>query len=263
MASSVLLAVFFVFSILFGIFGIGGGVVYIPAQLYAGIGFNEAATTTLFLIMVSSFSSTWVYIREGLADWKMAFMFMSLTFLGSFLGGWSSHLLSEEFLTASFIGFLFINGIMLAAMKPLLDQCVTPGRYFWRRQCAGESYCVNMPLAVPVSIVAGILSGLIGVGGGLFLIPLMIMFLGIPVRIAIATSAFIVAVTGLGGFAGRIIHFHVDWMFAITAGVLVVIGAGLGARLSKKVRGGSLKKWLGWFFVAIAVFMFIERFVVR
>lgn len=134
---------------LFAALGQGGGVLYTPIQLFFGISFHTAATTSLFLIMVLSLSSTQVFRKAGLVDWPMAFVLESSTTLGAFLGGLYSGHFSGRALTYLFAVVIATAAVFMVRRFQLDPNCegVANDFFHWARRVGKESYCINLGLA--------------------------------------------------------------------------------------------------------------------
>ncbi|MCA9771464.1 MAG: sulfite exporter TauE/SafE family protein [Myxococcales bacterium] len=257
LALAVMAAVLFAVSALAALLGQGGGVLYTPIQIFAGVRFHEAATTSLFLIMVTSLSATLVFRRGHRVDWPLAGVLEAATALGAFVGGMGS-----EYLSGSFLMGLFSAVLVFAAVFMLRDlgARATPASesrrpFVWRRSFDAYDYGVNLLIALPASFAAGAVSGLIGVGGGLLKVPLMVVVLGVPMEIAVGSSAFMVGITATGGLAGHIVSGHWNPRTALILAVAVFAGARIGARKSLTVDKDRLKRGFGWFLLAIAALM--------
>jgi len=241
-------------AVVFSALGQGGGVLYTPIQLFFGIDFHTAAATTLFLVMVTSLSSTLVFRRAGVVDWPMAFVLESTTTLGGFLGG----LYSGHF-TGRFLTFLFSGVIAFAAIFMVRTfsgaACNTERFYCWRRRLGTESYAVNLAMALPISFCAGAVSGLIGVAGGILKVPMMVLLFGVPMNIAVGSSAFMVGLTASGGFLGHLKAGHVDWRVALALVPGIFAAGQIGARKAVKVDKQRMRVWFGYFLMALAAFL--------
>jgi uncharacterized membrane protein YfcA len=117
---------------------------------------------------------------------------------------------------------------------------------------------VDLALALPLSFLAGALSGLVGVGGGLIKVPLMVLVLGVPMDIAVGSSALMVGVTASGGFAGHLLHGHWSWKLSLVLAVVVFVGGQIGSRLTVKLEKARLKVAFGWFLLVIALSMVLK-----
>jgi len=145
-------------------------------------------------------------------------------------------------------------------LRPLPEQPAESSRscqsrFRWRRELGDEVYFVNLLVAFPVSFVAGLISGLIGVGGGLLKVPMMVLLFGVPMDIAVGSSAFMVGVTAAGGFVGHAAQGHWDWRTSLILATTVFIGGQIGSRISIRVNRQKLRKGFGLFLVVVAVFM--------
>ncbi len=241
-------------AVVFSALGQGGGVLYTPIQLFFGIDFHTAAATTLFLVMVTSLSSTLVFRKAGVVDWPMAFVLESTTTLGGFLGG----LYSGHF-TGRFLTFLFAGVIAFAAIFMVRTfhggSCCPERFYCWARRLGDEHYAVNLALALPISFVAGGVSGLIGVAGGILKVPMMVLLFGVPINIAVGSSSFMVGLTATGGFLGHLKAGHVNWPVALALVPGIFIAGQIGARKAVKVDKRRMKVYFGYFLFALAAFL--------
>jgi uncharacterized protein len=122
----------------------------------------------------------------------------------------------------------------------------------------GQRYCVNLALALPVSAAAGMISGMVGVGGGILKVPMMVLLFGVPMDIAIGSSAFMIGLTAAGGFAGHVAGGHWDWRSSLVLGMVVFAGGQIGSRLSLGLDKKKLKRAFGWFLLVIAVVMAVK-----
>lgn len=254
---SVLLLCMFAVATGFSMLGQGGGVLYTPIQVFFGIDFHEAATTSLFLIMVTSLSATLVFRKANKVDWPLAIVLEAVTTLGGLAGGLTSGRFSGAFLSVTFAGVVAFAAIFMVREFHMESVCpqVKESRVHWRRRFGDEIYCVNLLIALPVSFIAGAASGLVGVGGGILKVPLMVLLLGIPMDIAVGSSAFMVGVTAAGGFAGHAAVGHWDWRTSLLLAIAVFIGAQIGARKAIGIDKKKMKKAFGWFLLAIATLM--------
>lgn len=257
LAEVVVAGILLVTALVFSMLGQGGGVVYTPVQVLAGIDFHVAATTSLFLIMVMSASSSLVFHKAAKIDWPLAIGLESTTAVGGFAGGWWSASFSGQTLSLLFAGVIILAALfMIRHMQPA-HRCIPERHGFlsWHRRLGAQRYCVNMAIALPASFAAGLTSGLVGVGGGILKVPIMVLLLGIPMDIAVGSSALMVGLTAAGGFAGHLVHGHWDWRLSILFAIAVFAGAQLGSRLAVHADKNKLKRAFGWFLLVIGAVM--------
>ncbi|RMG07673.1 MAG: sulfite exporter TauE/SafE family protein [Planctomycetota bacterium] len=255
--TAVLFGVFFTVSIVFSLLGQGGGALFTPIQVFAGIDFHEAATTSLFLIVTVSFSSALVFRKGGKVDLPLVAVLETVTALGGFAGGLSSARVGSATLSYGFAAFIVFAAVfMVGPFHPdRVAPCTRSGPLYWRRRTGDQEYCVHLGVALPASFVAGLPSGLLGVGGGLLKVPLMVLLLGIPMDVAVGSSAVMVGVTALGGLAGHVANGHWNWRLSLALAVAVFFGAQIGARYSLSLSKKKLKRTFGYFLIALAGLM--------
>jgi uncharacterized membrane protein YfcA len=237
--------------------GQGGGSLYTPLQVWLGIPFHRAAATSLFLIIVTSFSASLVFSKAKKIDWSLAIALESVTAAGAFAGGLESDRFSAATLTIVFAVVIGLAGIFM--MRPMKQRTASPvragGFFAWRRTTGGKTYFVNMAFALPASFLAGVISGMIGVGGGLIKVPLMVLVLGVPMDIAVGSSALMVGLTAGGGFTGHLLRGHWDWRLSLVLAAAVFLGGQIGSRITVKLDESKLQKGLGWFLLVLAATM--------
>ena len=240
----------------FSMLGQGGGVLYTPIQVMAGIDFHVAATTSLFLIMATSLSATLVFRKARRVDWPLAIALESVTAAGAFLGGLVSGRFAGTTLTLVFAAVVALAAyFMITRTRPSARPAASGRALSWRRRIGEHTYRVNLAVALPISLLAGAVSGLVGVGGGILKVPMMVLLLGIPMEIAIGSSALMIGVTALGGFAGHAVSGHWDWKTSILLAVAVFAGGQLGARRSVHLDRRTVKAAFGWFLLGVALLM--------
>ncbi len=242
--------------------GIGGGVLYTPIQIFFGIGIHEAATTSLFLIVILSISVTSVYRRAGKVDWGMAILLEVFSITGGLTGGYLSDYLSQKILLILLTMTIVIAGISMLRSNPKIHSHheVQHSWYHWNREACGERYRVNMLLAPLLAFLAGAIGAMVGIGGGIIKVPMMVLLFGIPMDIAIATSGFMVGITAASGFAGHIIAGHWHWQASLVLAPGVFMGAWLGAHTMLRLDRAILKKIFGIIMFLIALGLVIRIF---
>jgi len=256
--AAVMLAVALVFSML----GQGGGVLYTPIQLLFGVEFHQAATTSLFLILATALSASTVFSKARMIDWRMALVLESATTSGAFLGGVWSGRFSGIFLTFLFAAVVFVAGFfMVKQFAPGTRGRGEGGRFCWRRRLGDEEYRINLAVALPVSFAAGVVSGMVGVSGGILKVPMMVLLFGVPMGIAVGSSAFMVTLTAAGGLAGHMVSGHMEWQSTLALAVFVVAGAQIGSRIGVRLDKKKMKNGFGWFLLGMAVLLVVREAV--
>jgi uncharacterized protein len=224
--------VMFAVAAVFSSLGVGGGVVYTPVQLFFGIELHTAATTSLFLIMVTSLSATPVFHKAAVVDWPLAIVLETSSTLGAFLGGLFSGHFSGRSLVYVFSGVIAVAAFFMVKHFEIPNRSgEKPGGFFrWHRGIGPEYYCVNLALALPIAFFAGAVSGLIGVSGGILKVPTLVLMFRVPMNIAVVgSSAFMVGLTASGGFLGHLLAGHFDWKMALVLIPGIFVGAQIGS----------------------------------
>ena len=249
----------FVVAIVFSMLGQGGGVLYTPIQVWAGIDFHQAAATSLFLIMVVSLSASLVFRKAKKIDWHLTIVLESVTMLGGYLGGKYSARLDASYLSLLFALVVAFAGVLMIRPPAMKDVPPSPRRrlFQWQRRVGEQLYHVNLPLGLPLSFLAGLVCGMVGVGGGILKVPLMVLLLGVPLDIAIGSSALMIGLTAAAGFGGHWASGHWDWRLSLVLAVAVFAGGQIGSRISVRLNKQKFKRGYGWLLVGVAVLMIL------
>ena len=252
--------IFFITAAISSMIGIGGGVLYVPILLAFGFPFYQAAAISLFIIMALSLSATLVYYRVQLVDWKLALTIEPLIAITALIGGYYSSFIQINGLKVLFALVLIFSGyFMIKPTKGIRDRFITRWRWgYWTRKFGEEEYSVNLLLGLPIATLSGLTAGLLGTGGGATKVPLMVLLCGIPMKIAIGTSCFMVGITALSGFWGHYFAGHFEPKMALVLALVVFAGAQLGPRISIKIDKILLKRIYAIFLFLISAWMIIS-----
>lgn len=129
-----------------------------------------------------------------------------------------------------------------------------------RIRCFAEVYSVNLWVAMPVTILTGFGSGMVGVSGGSFLVPLMVLACGVPMHTAVGTASTLIAVTAFMGFAGHAVQGDFNPSWAIPLAIITVVGGILGGKLALSTKPKHLKKLFAYTNWLAALFMIVNAF---
>jgi hypothetical protein len=242
MGSSLLLPGIILFiAITMSMVGKGGGNFYVLAMVLTGTSMQIAATTSQLIMMATAFTSMLIFHNHKRVDWKLALMIDPPTDIMAFVGGYFAGYLEGTTLKLMFAGLLIIISIFM--FLPVLERPQEKKNKFgyWNRQFGSYQYTVNLWITLPITAAVGFFAGAIGISGGAFKIPLMVMLCGIPMEIAVGTSSAMVAVTALMGFLGHSIHGNVNLLFAIPLVLTAVIGGWLGSKYAVKSKPKNLR----------------------
>lgn len=259
----ILALVFFVISTLFSMIGMGGGILYVPILLFAGFTFKAAPAISLILITATSLSALFTFHKNRKVDWKLALVIDPPTDIMAFVGGYFSSWIPESTLRVCLAVILMIAGALMFRNRPKRGGIhpAEKSRWYWRREFNGVSYRVNLPLVLTATALIGILSGMLGITGGIIKLPIMVLLCGVPMDIAVATSTVMVTVTALSGLAGHAVNGYVDWSTGLLLAVSAVSGGLLGSRISLSMNKVRLKQVFGVVVWLIAIRIMIQQFL--
>ena len=254
-------AVIFCVAILMAMTGRGGGNFYVPVLIAAGATMHEAATTGQFILVVTAVTALLIFQKYKTVDWKLALVIDPPTDIMALVGGYYAHIFGGMALKLVFAGLLVMASVLM--LYPIQER---PGENrrrlgFWRREYHNCQYTINLWLALPITAATGLAAGMVGVSGGSFKIPLMVLVCGVPMRIAIGTSSAMVAATALMGFLGHTVSGDFNPTWTVPLAVVAVVGGLLGAKFSIKARPEKLKLIFAYTTLAAAVFMFANAII--
>lgn len=227
--------------------GLGGGVLIVPLlTLVFGLDLREAVGVSLVSVIMTSSVAAGVYLERHVADLRLGMRLELFTAVGALLGGSIAFLIDERLLASLFAALLAYVAIsMLRSRQPAAAS--EPGE--------GTTYEVrNLPLGVVGATGAGVVSALLGVGGGIIKVPLMHLGMGVPLRVSTATSNLMVGITAAASAVIYLIHGEVDPYVAGPTAIGVFLGASVGSRIAHRVDLRILR----WLFVAVLLYTAVQ-----
>ncbi|RLC67899.1 MAG: sulfite exporter TauE/SafE family protein [Chloroflexi bacterium] len=251
----IVLILVFSIAVLMTLTGRGGGNFYVVALIISGQTIHQAATMGQFILILAACAGMLVFHKHKLVDWKLALVIDPPTDIMAFVGGYFSGYVSGVSLKFVLAGLLVLAGIFMLLRvkdKPILKQ----NRFgFWHREFAGQEYVVNLWLTIPITAAVGLAAGSLGISGGSFKVPLMVLLCGIPMRIAVGTSSAMVAATALMGFAGHAVNGHFDARRAVPLACAAALGGIMGGKFAMKAKPEKLKMVFACTTFVAAIFM--------
>ena len=222
--------------------GKGGGNFYVVILAIAQIPMHEAATTGQFILFSASVAAMLVFQKNRSISWTLAIVVGTLTALSALGGGYFSHLLSSYFLKLLFAVMLLTSGIVMLIPVSEKKGIIRNKRFgIINVKSGGEMYRVNLVVTVPVTVLAGLGAGMVGVSGGSFLVPLMVLACGVPMHTAVGTASVLIAATAFMGFTGHAVQGDFNPSWAVPLAVITIIGGILGGRFALKTKPMHLK----------------------
>lgn len=233
--------------------GLGGSVLLVPVLTLLGFfPIRTAIGAGLLCVIATSASAAGVYVQRRWVDVRLGMVLEVGTVVGAISGALLVTLLPDSLLKGLFGAFLLGAAGLLWRRSPRETEEVG--------QTVPDYQVRNYPLGLGVSYVTGSVSGLLGIGGGPIQVPLMYLGMGVPLKIAAATSNFIMGVTAT---AGALLYYgRGDVVVSLTAPLVlgVFLGAQLGSRLARRVRSQVVQVMLILVLVGLALLMLGEAF---
>ncbi|WP_461205845.1 sulfite exporter TauE/SafE family protein [Clostridium sp. DL1XJH146] len=222
--------------------GKGGGNFYVLTMVLAGVSMHNAATTSQLIMMGTAITSMIVFNKHKKVDWKLALIIDPPTDIMAFVGGYFAGNIEGTTLKLMFAILLIVISIFM--FIPVKEKPIEQKKKFgyWNRTFGDYKYTVNLWVTLPITAAVGFFAGAIGISGGAFKIPLMVMLCGIPMEIAVGTSSAMVAATALMGFIGHSINGDFNPQLAIPLTIVAIIGGLIGSKYAIKSKPKNLKK---------------------
>jgi len=262
MGQSIIVSILiFIVAVSMTMVGKGGGNFYVVILAMAGIPMHEAATTGQFILFAASIAAMVIFQKNKSVSWSLAVLMGSTASLAALGGGYLSHLFSGFVLKLIFAFMLFASGaVMLIPVKK--GSGGTPKKQLGTIEITsgGQVYGINLWIALPVTVLTGFGSGMVGVSGGSFLVPLMVIACGIPMHTAVGTASTLIAATAFMGFFGHAVQGDFNPAWAVPLAFITIAGGAIGGKFALKTKPRHLKKLFAYTNWLAAVFMVVNAF---
>ncbi|RLF18187.1 MAG: hypothetical protein DRZ82_08710 [Thermoprotei archaeon] len=238
------------------ILGIGGGVFLVPTlHMILGLDMHSAVGTSLFIIFFLSSTAAISYSRKKLIMWKLALIFECGSTIGAYMGARISNILPSKWLRTCFSIVLLYTAFRMWQKAGREKQ-----ENVERKQLQEEYNLRNLTfifLLIFLGFIAGFLSGLLGIGGGVVKVPIMRLILGMAMHNAVATSVFMISITSSVGSATHFMLKNVDYLLGLTLAPFVIIGSHIGTRIAVKLKGATISRLFAALLAFVAIRMII------
>jgi len=253
--------IIFAIAVLMTMTGRGGGNFYVMILVAAGQAMHAAAASGQFILMLTAIAGMLIFQKHKMVDWKLALVIDPPTDIMAFVGGYFSDYVSGTSLKFILAGLLVIAAFLMTIR--VREKSISRQRRFgyWHRKFGDQEYTVNLWLAIPITAAVGLAAGAVGISGGSFKVPLMVLLCGVPMRIAVGTSSAMVAVTALMGFAGHAAKGHFDPSWAIPVACAAVLGGIIGGKFALRTKPEKLKTIFALTTLAAAIFMAVNALI--
>ena len=245
-----------------GLIGGGGSILTVPVLVYV-LGVNPVLATaySLFVVGSTSLVGAVTYMKKGLVNYKTALVFAIPSFIAVFLTRKflvpalpdPLFTVGETIITKNIGIMVFFALIMLAASYSMITakKCVDCDE--------DEPVVFNFPMIALEGSVVGVITGIVGAGGGFLIIPALVLLAKLPMKMAVGTSLLIIAAKSLIGFLGDLSTQTIDWQMLLIFTSLSIVGIFIGSALSKKINEKILKTGFGWFVLVMGIYIITKE----
>jgi len=229
-----------------GLMGGGGSLLTVPALVYlVGQTPQAAVTTSLAIVGANSLMGASFHRAQGTLNWQVALSFGGAGMLVSYLAAGLSRMLPEAWLLVAFaLIMLLVGGLMLARSNSDSPEVST---------------LRPLPVVIASGAAVGLMTGILGVGGGFLIVPALVMLVGLPMQMAVGTSLIVIAMNSLAGFLGHAGDGSFDATLTFIFTLAGLLGTFAGARLNRRLPAGKLQKVFAWFVLALALFLLYDN----
>lgn len=243
--------------IVLGLIGSGGSILTVPTMVYL-LAINPVTATaySLFVVGTSSLVGSLNSIKKGLVDFRTGIVFSIPAFIAVYT--------TRKFLVPAIPQHLFtLNGLeitkniglMLFFALIMLMASLSMIRKTSKQDMKPAELRYNYPLLLLEGMLVGVLTGVVGAGGGFLIIPALVLLAKLPMKRAVATSLLIIAIKSLIGFIGDVENREIDWLFLLSFTGIAVLGIFVGGYLNTLIDGRKLKKGFGFFVLFMGVYI--------
>ncbi|MBX3257948.1 MAG: sulfite exporter TauE/SafE family protein [Chitinophagaceae bacterium] len=247
-----------------GLIGGGGSILTVPLLVY---GFHlsplTATSYSLFIVGVTSLIGAYSNYRRGYARITLALplgvvspltVFVVRHYIVPHIPGHLGVLAGFEVTKDGLTMMLFALLMIMASVSMLKKQPVATQTTEQQTQTMNDYLVIAL-----FGLGIGCVTGFLGAGGGFLMIPALVLLLKLPMKEAVGTSLFIIAINSLVGFLGDIGHYHIHWGFLLTITSIAIVGILIGGQLSKGISSEKLKKTFGWFVLLMGTYIIVKE----
>lgn len=245
-----------------GLIGGGGSILTVPVLVYLfSVDAVLATAYSLFIVGTTSLVGSFTYFKKGLVNIKTAVVFGIPSIISVFLTrAIIVPAIPQEIISVG--SFTITKSILLMLLFAVLMIIASYSMIKKDKPTTNDTpqkQQFNYPLILIEGTVVGILTGLVGAGGGFLIIPALVVLSKLPMKEAIGTSLIIIAAKSLIGFFGESGETIIDYLFLVKVTAFAIAGIFLGIALSKKIDGSKLKPAFGWFVLIMGIYIIIKE----
>ncbi|MBK8425126.1 MAG: sulfite exporter TauE/SafE family protein [Lewinellaceae bacterium] len=247
-----------------GLIGGGGSILTVPVLVYL-FGVDPVLATAYSLFIVGSTSLVGVFpkYKEGLVNVKTAVIFGIPAIMAVYATrAWLVPMIPNPVFSIG--DFVVSKAMLMMGLFAILMVFASYSMIRDKKSSSKEAEVTgpqqfNYPMILAEGAIVGVLTGLVGAGGGFLIIPALVLFSKLPMKQAVGTSLLIIAAKSLIGFTGDLSQYEMDWTLLGVVTALAIVGIFIGNRLSRSVDGEKLKKAFGWFVLVMGIYILIKE----
>lgn len=230
-----------------GLLGGGGSILTVPALVYVvGQTPQVAVTTSLAIVGTNSVLGAFFHRSQGTLNWRIAVLFGSVGMVFAYFGAAFSTHFSPDLLMVSFALLMLVVGIVLVMKNQGEEQ-------------EQQLHDLHIAKVLTSGAAVGLLTGILGVGGGFLIVPALVMLVGMPMHQAVGTSLVVIAMNSLAGLFGHLGGMVLDIPLVTTFIVAGFIGTFFGARMGRQLNDVLLRKTFAVFIIGLAFFLLYDN----
>ena len=216
-----------------------------PLLVYvAGLDSKEAIATSLLVVGVTSLAALVPHARAGRVRWRTGLVFGVAAMAGAYVGGRLA---------------AFVPGTVLLVAFSLMMLATAVAMIRGRREVEQHDGGMRVGLVLAEGGVVGLVTGMVGAGGGFLVVPALVLLGGLPMSAAVGTSLLVIALKSFAGLAGYLATVQIDWGLAAAVTAAAVVGSLLGGTLTGRIPADTLRRGFGWFVVAMGVLVLTQQ----
>jgi uncharacterized protein len=240
-----------------GLLGIGGGLLMVPALTIFGVSLVQATATSLVGVFLSAFSGSVQNLRMGELNWRVSLILAAFGIFTAQAGAWLGDRIPDHWLSLAFAGLLLVTIYLMNLRQSLKTRQSSGGN---APPIATHPAPIRFAPTAGIGLLAGLLSGLFGVGGGLVMVPLQMLFLSEPIKSAIRTSLGAIVAIAISALAQHAWNGNVLWIPGLCLGLGGIVGAQLGSRLLPKLPDRTVNLMFRVTLILLAIYMVARVF---
>jgi uncharacterized protein len=241
--------------VLSGLLGIGGGLLMVPALTVFGVPLVQATATSLVGVFLSSISGSLRNLSAGELNWRVSLVLAGFGIITAQVGAWLGNRLPDALLSVAFAVLLLVTIYLMNLRQRLQRQQAGSENQKSQAGAKVEATSSRLGATAGIGLLAGVLSGLFGVGGGVVMVPLQMLFLGETIKAAVRTSLGAIVAIAISGLAQHTWNGNVLWIPGLCLGMGGVLGAQFGTRLLPRLPDRTVNLLFRAFLVGLAIYM--------